>query len=327
MDGQVRDDVARAWQFDRFVRDLLAHMPDVRLMDAVGLAPPDVRCDLVAERDGRPLLVEIKAQTPQTSQRSRDVVAQLKAAADRYGRTHPDLRKPGLLVAFPGVLSPSRSAFFVNEGVEAWDGRYLKRRARQFGVPVPDFVATLEGEERVEDREPAEYLLRRLSRIAPGRTDWPEYESFCEAVLNFLFCPPLKLAIPQSRDDSRANRRDFILPNYAEEGYWRSLRDQYHADFVVAEVKNTKAPAGKEEVLQLANYLTRHGVGLVGILMTRNGLNPTARWISREQWVLHDKLIIAITDEDIKQMLLNRQAGSEPSELIQQRIEDFRLLI
>jgi hypothetical protein len=142
--------------------------------------------------------------------------------------------------------------------------------------------------------------------------------------LNFLLCPPLKLAISQSRDGSRANRRDFILPNYAQVGFWRFLRDWYGADFVVAEVKNTKARAGKEEVLQLANYLTHHGTGLVGVLLTRAGIDSTAQWVSREQWVLHDKLIIWLSDDDIKQMLLSRQAGSDPSELIQQRIEDFR---
>lgn len=145
--------------------------------------------------------------------------------------------------------------------------------------------------------------------------------------MNFLFCPPLKVAISQSRDGSRANQRDFILPNYAQDGFWDSLRNQYRADFLVAEVKNIKSPAGKVEVLQLANYLTRHGTGLVGILMTRNGLDSTARWISREQWVLHDKLIIGLGDDDIRQMLFSKQAGTDPSELIQQRIEDFRLRI
>jgi|SRR6185295_6807989 hypothetical protein len=79
--------------------------------------------------------------------------------------------------------------------------------------------------------------------------------------------------------------------------------------------------------LQLANYLTRHGTGLVGVLLTRAGIDSTAQWVSREQWVLHDKLIIWLSDDDIKQMLLSRQAGSDPSELIQQRIEDFRLRI
>lgn len=328
MDDQALGDGARGWQFERFVRDLLAQTPGVKLLDtAEDVVAPDMRCDLVAERDGRPLLLEIKVQTPQTNQRAREIVAQLKAAADRYRRTRPGVREPSLVVAFPGVLLPLRLAFFYKEGVEVWDGRYLQSQARKFGVTVPAFVAVLEGEEQLEDREPAQELLRRLSSVLPGRAHWPLYESFCEAALNFLFCPPLKLAIPQSRDASRVNRRDFILPNYVQQDFWRFLRDRYSADFVVAEVKNTIKPAGKDEVIQLANYLTRHGTGLVGILMTRNGLNSTAQWISREQWVLHDKLIIGLDDEDIRQMLLDRQGRRDPSELIQQRIEDFRLRI
>jgi len=51
--------------------------------------------------------------------------------------------------------------------------------------------------------------------------------------------------------------------------------------------------------LQLANYLTRHGTGLVGVLLTRAGIDSTAQWVSREQWVLHDKLIIWLSDDDI----------------------------
>ena len=148
-----------------------------------------------------------------------------------------------------------------------------------------------------------------------------------ETTLNFLLCPPLKLAISQSRDGSRANRRDFILPNYAQEGFLEIPAGSVRRRLVVAEVKNTVARAGKEEVLQLTNYLTRHGTGLVGVLLTRAGIDSTAQWVSREQWVLHDKLIIWLSDDDIKQMLLSRQAGSDPSELIQQRIEDFRLRI
>ena len=170
MDDQALGDGARGWQFERFVRDLLAQTPGVKLLDtAEGPGAPDMRCDLVAERDGRPLLLEIKVQTPQTNQRSREIVAQLKAAADRYRKTRPGIGKPSLVVAFPGVLLPPRLAFFSKEGVEVWDGRYLQSQARQFGVTVPAFVAVLEGEEQLEDREPAQELLRRLDCPASCR--------------------------------------------------------------------------------------------------------------------------------------------------------------
>ena len=80
-------------------------------------------------------------------------------------------------------------------------------------------------------------------------------------------------------------------------------------------------------MLQLANYLSRHGTGLFGILLTRHGLNANAKWTRREHWVLHNKLIIGLDDEDMQQMLLTKLAGNKPEDLIQQRIEEFRLRI
>ena len=73
MDDQVSGDGTRGWQFERFVMDLLKRMPDVRL------------------------LVQVKLQTPQTLQRSRDIIDQLKAAEDRYQKSHPDALEPDLL--------------------------------------------------------------------------------------------------------------------------------------------------------------------------------------------------------------------------------------
>ena len=106
-----------------------------------------------------------------------------------------------------------------------------------------------------------------------------------------------------------------------------SCGNHYRADFIVAEAKNYVTPVSKQAVLQLANYLSRHGTGLFGILLTRHGLNAGAKWTRREHWVLHDKMIISLDDEDMQQMLLTKLAGNSPADLIQQRIEDFRLRI
>ena len=138
------------------------------------------------------------------------------------------------------------------------------------------------------------------------------YEKFCEDLLSFLFCPPLQQVIPQSRNETGVNRREFILPNYAPDGFWNFMRLNYRADVVVAEAKNLSGPAHKKEILQLANYLTRHGTGLVCMLLTRHGFDADARWTSREQWLLHDKLIIGLSDDDYRQMLASKSAGGDP---------------
>ena len=80
-------------------------------------------------------------------------------------------------------------------------------------------------------------------------------------------------------DDVGTNRRDIVLPNYADQGFWAFVRGRYCADFIIVDAKNHSSPVGKEEVLQVLNYLKRHGAGLLGIVVSRFG--PDASCLSQ----------------------------------------------
>lgn len=324
MDEYRGDGLAEGWQFERFIHELVSRMYDVPLADLDGGRDAGLGADIRVQHGDRPVFVEIKSATPQTARRLHGAAEQLRTLAVRYQRDNPRSPAPRLVLAFPGVLAPRKE---IPHGIEIWDGRHLQREARRLGIAAPPFLAAAEGEERAEEREPADELTGRLGFISPGQSGWSQYEKFCEDLLSFLFCPPLRQVISQSRTETGVNRRDFILPNYAPDGFWGFMRVHYHADFIVAEAKNLSGPARKAEVLQLANYLTRHGTGLVGMLLTRKGFSADARWTSREQWLLHDKLIVGLDDEDYKQMLATKRVGGNPADLIRQRIEDFRLRI
>jgi hypothetical protein len=239
------DDVGRGGRaelhgraFEQFVTEILAGQPEVRDAGEGRDMADDLGVDLAARQDGRPVLLEVKAQTPQTEPRLREVVAQLKDAAERYSDAHPGMARPRLIAAFPGILSPRKQAPVASAQVEVWDGRFLRREARRLGIPAPAILATEEGEEPPSEREPADDLLRRLGHIVPGRESSIPFEKFCEDLLNYIFHPPLERVLYQSSTESRVNRRDFILPNYAQDGFWNFMRVHYHADYVVADAKN-----------------------------------------------------------------------------------------
>jgi hypothetical protein len=350
-DDDERDESpSQWWEFEQFVLQILQHSPDIWVQVYEDASFPrrswnDMGFDVEARRDDQVLLVKIKTQTPQTDARLKDMATQLVAAAVKYEKAarklsdrvlpdfdlpttldkeSPDLHGLELLAIFPGVLSRSKTAIFQQAGIEVWDGRYLRRQGRRLGIQVPSFVARPEDESPGES-VPAEALTSRLQQIQPGRVDAAAYEKWCEEALQFLFCPPLKVPIAQSPNGSRSNRRDLILPNYATNGFFRFLRNHYGAAYIVAEMKNGGSRAGKNAVLQVSNYLSRHGTGLFGMLLTRKGMDASAAWTQRENWVLHDKLIICLADEDMTQMLLSKASGKSPAETIQQKIEDFRL--
>ncbi len=232
-------------------------------------------------------------------------------------------RKAHLTLASPGLLSDERLEILEAAGVTYWSGLKLVRGAKQGGVPVPSGIGLPSG---VSLEKPPEMVLRRrLARIPKGSTGWSAYQTWCRDVLEFLFHPPLNVPLYESSTSNRHNRRDMILPNYAETGYWHFLRLHYSADYVVVDAKNSGNHIKKAVVLQLANYLSEHGAGLFGLIVCRRGADQAADWTIREQWTMHRKLIVVLNDEDLLQMLEAKQTNTQPEALIRQRIEDFRL--
>jgi len=317
---------ARGYEFEHFVLEILRRSQEFEVpITARSGYGPDGGFDMAAERNGRTVLIEAKVVTPQTVTRIQGAVAQLEAAADRYAEAHGGDR-PELILAFPGALSRQKEAMVRGARLTIWDGRYLDAEARRLGIKAPSYLATPLRASWDENTTHAHDLLDRLQALVPGADQWISYENYCEELLNFLFVPPLKTAISQSRDEQHINRRDFVLPNYVMDGtFWQFMRSHYEAYYVVAEVKNLARSPGKHEILQVANYLNPRGTGLFSIILARHMMNDTAKWICREQWVQHNKLIVGLDDDDVRQMLVTKMADDDPAELIRQKIEDFRL--
>ena len=278
-----------------------------------------LRPDIACRHAGVETIVEVKGVTPFTSQRIEEVLLQLK----KYQEAWP---YSAIVVAIPGALSQRYRDVVEGAGISVWDqadiGRIFEaelremddqelRQAFQLGIPSGSSEASS--------------LELALPEIRPGKEGWQTYQKFCSRSFEHLFSPPLEKPINERSDGSGANRRDIILPNYAQSGFWDFLRTSYGAYYVVIDSKNLKTKVGKPAVLQVANYLKEAGAGLFGIICSRGGFGKSASFCQKEQWLLHRKLILDLSDEDVLQMLINKRRGLSPELVIQQRIEDFRL--
>ncbi|MCX0450289.1 hypothetical protein, partial [Aeromonas veronii] len=144
-------------------------------------------------------------------------------------------------------------------------------------------------------------LLDRLKSYKPGRKDCYLYQSLVGDILEHIFSPPLNKPLPELSDKIKANRRDFIMPNYSSEGFWYYIREKYSADYIVVDAKNYSRKVKKNDVLQIANYLKPHGVGKFGLIFSRNGGDATGcEHTLREQWMVHEKMIIVLDDNQGK---------------------------
>jgi hypothetical protein len=312
----------RESEFVEFLTLLLERSGIGRVASEVRLSH-DAVTDIVVTTNTTVHIVECKKRVPQTSSRLEEFVGQIKRYATSASRGQYRGLDQKLILAAPGRLAETHHRYMATHGISVWDGPWIYQRASLVGLQ--EEAIRYVGYFELHNKADAFTFEERLSSVSPGRANWSLYQRLCQEIFEYLFCPPLRTPIRESRTENGINRRDFILPNYSPEGHWDFLRREYRADYIVVDPKNYAGKIGKERILQVANYLQRHGTGLFAILVSRFGADRAALLTIREQWILHDKMIIVLQDADLLQMLADKAFGNNPVELIRQKIEDFRL--
>lgn len=317
-------------EFEEFVAELVRHQTGRQVTREVRVGSGLVDIVAANENASDVVLVEVRLMIPQTGSRLMDLAIRLQAYRATYRRQHPRSRV-NVALAFGGVLTDQYIDFFRSQDIALWDGPRLFEWAAEHGMQE-DAKRFLGGVSEAQATWRFGQIRRRrlpsLREIPSGQANWVEYQKACSTLLEYLFCPPLERPYTESSTENRINRRDIVMANYTNDGFWSFLRDQYKADFIVVEAKNLSGNAGKGHVLQIANYLSAGGLGLFGLIVTRSGLDRTGQFIQREQWLLHHKMILILNNRDVDQMLdAKAMLDTSPEALIRQKIEDFRLSV
>lgn len=179
-----------------------------------------------------------------------------------------------------------------------------------------------------EERSPvgrAQQLIQALDDVPLGARHSVTYEGACESILEFLFSPDLGSPKAQVFNSNRSYRRDLIMKNGAETGFWARMRERYRADYLIAEFKNVKSSVGNTSVWQLAGYMKEKGVGFFGMLIARNDVSRgTANPAILDQWIYANKMIVPVSNEDLKIMIEIRDNGSDPTDFADDFIDRIR---
>ncbi|MCV2218764.1 HNH endonuclease [Thauera sp. Sel9] len=280
------------------------------------------RADLIVKRARETLLIECKSYLIGSMARSKNIISQLNKYKEEYGDCQ-------MVLAVPGSLKERELEIFSGENVEVWDIGFIAHNFKQQIIDAsPSYYKTLFLTQLARASKPTreEELIKSLEKCPPGRADCYVYQSLVGDILEHLFTPPLNKPIPELSDKTLANRRDFIMPNYSDKGFWAFMRGKYGADYVIIDAKNYARKVKKTEVFQMANYLKQHGAGLFGIIVSRQGGDSAGcEHTLREQWLISQKMILALSDEDIIEMLMAKSDGRPPEDVLGRKIEQFRL--
>lgn len=178
--------------------------------------------------------------------------------------------------------------------------------------------------ERPKEEHSAQ-LIGQLLNCPKGKSGWSQYQEICGGILEYLFVPPLRKPISQSRSESGVHIRDFILQIPVDlEGFWGYCQMKHDSVGLVAECKDYTDQIDGNDVVITAKYLHERRSGNFGILLCRE--NPSAGAIKETGriWRESGKLIVTLTDEDLIDMIKLKENEDEPEKIIERKIFDFR---
>lgn len=315
-------------EFVNFLVELLNNHPDFRNVNQEVLISDSqrLRGDIIVEQnikgEWHKTIIEVKSFPTFTDKRLKDIITQLTT----YNKNSKDKLK--LVLAFPGTLTITDNSLLKKEHIIVWSRHYIannfKEQIEKSKYPIFQKVFY---EQPIGGVSIQRVLINNLKNIKKGKEDWSRYQRHVLTILEYLFGKTLSSPINESSDKFGINRRDFILRNYSENGFWKYLREKYQADFIVIDAKNYSGKIKKNQILQIANYLKQHGTGLFAMIIARNNVEDTGSYFTRrEKWITENKMIIILDDNDLEKMILAKSSDSA-EEIIKQRIEDFRLEI
>ncbi|MFT6914741.1 MAG: hypothetical protein ACJAWL_001037 [Motiliproteus sp.] len=318
----------REHEFISFLSELISNNDSYKNVQIEPLLGKNTRyrVDLIVNRvrqnTKENLLIECKSFLIRGMARSKGIIEQLKKYKEEYGNCQ-------MVLAVPGTLKERELEIFSTENIEVWDLGYIANNFKpQIQNASPSYYKTLFLTQlhRASKSTREEELIDSLEKCPSGRADCYVYQSLVGDILEHLFTPPLNKPIPELADKSKSNRRDFIMPNYSDKGFWSFMREKYGADYVIVDAKNYTRKVKKTEALQMANYLKSHGAGLFGIIVSRKGGDSAGcEHTLREQWLISKKMILVLSDDDIIEMLMAKSDGRPPEDVLGRKIEQFRL--
>ncbi len=164
----------------------------------------------------------------------------------------------------------------------------------------------------------ANKLLYKLKNCPEGIEGWKKFEDICIEIINFVFKDSFrnyKIKI-QSRTYDNLDIRDAIVQNTGER-LWKELRLDYDAKNIIFEFKNSAKEIGKEELIQVSDYLEKESLGRIGIIFSRKGLSKSG--VEKQRSLLRDakKLILVLNENDLKDLINKKIQKEEPEQLLE----------
>lgn len=179
----------------------------------------------------------------------------------------------------------------------------LKPAEPNFDVPEAD------GKVDLLKEKPSDEDIQLLEKWTPRKDKGKAYEALCTRVLTKLFSNELYFYPPQTVSNDGLFRFDLICKIKSKNvEFWEMAEQYFRSKYIVFEFKDYREPITQKEIFTTVKYLYPKALRSVAIMCCSNGIDDHAdraiRGILREE----GKLIIALSNEDLIEMLRKKTA-------------------
>ena len=194
----------------------------------------------------------------------------------------------------------------------------LKPAEPNFDVPKAD------GKVDLLKEKPSDEDIQLLETWEPRKDKGKAYEELCVRVLTKLFSNDLYFYPPQTISNEGLFRFDLIC-KIKSKGveFWEMAEQYFRSKYIVFEFKDYQEPITQKEIFTTVKYLYPKALRSVAIMCCSNGIddhaNRAIRGILREE----GKLIIALSNDDLIEMLRNKQRGIDPAEHLSGKLDEL----
>lgn len=257
-------------------------------------------------------------------------------------RRHRDAKKAkNAILIMTADASPAQSLEAEKQGVAVWGipqlvplaiktptlAEALADLLREISSDPHHFadpMQTLEANTaRAKARGEGAKLIAELDQSKPGRENHRKFEQIGEKAVRLLFSEQVqRWSVPVIMEDG-LNRPTLVVRLAPRHDVWQSLSTEFSSRYMIFSFQNEAEPAGYGDVTAASRHLHPKARRSVGILVARGGFEQGARRAAVETLRDHGKLVLLVSLQELKEMLIARDAGDEYHDFFHERASDL----
>ena len=171
--------------------------------------------------------------------------------------------------------------------------------------------------ENTDPESVADSYIAQLKVLETGSAAFKKYEELCVSILKYILGEYLTLWEQQKTTEENLYRFDMcckIKNGVTQDFFLTRSVSIFSTKYIVFEFKNYEKPITQREIYTTEKYLYEKALRKVAIIISRKGADKHAKMAARGSLRESGKLIICLSDEDLKAMLQIKKKGKEQRE-------------